>query len=143
EYVQIGADGGKVVVVEPPFDKELVKINEELTRKTLVFGDEKRQQAGAAQNEANLKLAAPVAADRAAYYGNAMRGASYDLLENIKNGTVKLEEIKKEHLPAELRNLTLPQQRAYLERLDKERQELNARARDLDKKRSEDIAKKQ
>src|SRR5262249_31620936 len=35
------------------------------------------------------------------------------------------------------------QQYEYLDQLDKERQELNARARDLDKKRSEYIAKKQ
>jgi Mg-chelatase subunit ChlD len=143
QYVQIGADGGQVVVVETPYDKELVKINAELTKKTLVFGDEKRQMAGAAQKEANLRLAAPVAADRAAYYGNAMRGASYDLLENIKNKTVKLEEIKKEFLPPELRDLTLEQQKAFLEKLDKERQELNSKARELDKKRSEYVAKKQ
>lgn len=142
-YVQIDADGGQIVVTETPFDKELVKINEELTKRTVVFGDEKRQQAGLAQKEANLKLAAPAAADRAAYYGNAMRGTSYDLLEQIKNNTIKLEEIKKEHLPPELRNLTLAEQRAYLAKLDQERQELNKKARDLDKKRAEFIAKKQ
>jgi Mg-chelatase subunit ChlD len=143
KYVQIGADGGPVITVETPFDKELVKINAELTKRTLVYGDEKRQAAGLLQNEANLKLAPPIAADRAAYYGNAMKGASYDLLENIKNKTVKLEEIKKEHLPAELRNLTLEEQRAYLVKLDKERQDLNTKARELDKKRMTFLAQKQ
>ena len=54
-----------------------------------------------------------------------------------------MEEIKKEHLPPELRNLTLKEQREYLDNLDKERQDLNAKARELDKKRTEFIAKKQ
>jgi Mg-chelatase subunit ChlD len=142
QYVQIGADGGKVVIVETPFDKELAKINEDLTKTTLVFGDDKRQQAGLQQKDANMKLKAPVAADRAAYYGNAGKGASYDLLENIKNKTVKLEDIKKEHLPVELRDLTLKEQHAYLDKLDKVRTDLNNKARELDRKRSEYIVKK-
>jgi len=88
-------------------------------------------------------LAPTVQADRAAFYANAGRGASYCLLENIKNGKVKLEDIKKEHLPPELRKLTLKEQREYLDKLDKQRTSLNEKARDLDKKRASFIAKKQ
>jgi Mg-chelatase subunit ChlD len=142
-YVQIDDNGGPVIVVETPYDKELAKINCDLTNNTLVYGTEKQQLAGKAQQDANLKLAPTVAADRAAFYGNAMKGASYDLLENVKKGTVKLEELKKEQLPQELRGLTLPEQKAYLARLDKTQQALNKKARELDKKRGEFIAKKQ
>ena len=56
---------------------------------------------------------------------------------------VKLEEVKKEHLPAAMQKMTLKEQRAYLDKLDKERTALNEKARDLDKKRNAFIAKKQ
>jgi len=142
-YVQIDAKGGPIVTVATPFDAELARINTELSRKTLVYGDERRQVTGKKQVEANVALPKAAAADRAAFYANSMRGASYDLLECLKNKKVKLEEIKKEHLPAELQKLDLKGQRAYLEKLDKERSELNQKARDLDKKRASYIAKKQ
>jgi Mg-chelatase subunit ChlD len=141
-YVQIDAQGGPVVVVETPFDKDLAKINNDLAGKVLVFGDAKTQAKGKAQQEANKKLAAPVAADRAGFYANAHRAESYDLLENIKKGTVKLEELKKEQLPSELRSLTLAQQKECLDKLDKERGDLLEKARDLDKKRTAFIADK-
>lgn len=142
-YVQIDAGGGPVVTVATPFDAELAKINTELSRNTLVYGDGRRQEAGKKQIERNVALPKAAAADRAAFYANSARGASYDLLESIKNKKVKLEDIKKEHLPPELQKLDLKGQRAFLEKLDKERTELNKKARDLDKKRTAFVAKKQ
>jgi Mg-chelatase subunit ChlD len=142
-YVQIDDNGGPIVVYKTPYDDELAEINAKLTKATLVYGTEKQQLAGKAQQQANLSLPPGVAADRAAYYGNAMKGASYDLLENIKNGTVKLEELKKEQLPEELRSLTPAQQKTYLAKLAKTRLELNKKAQQLDKKRSEFIAQEQ
>jgi Mg-chelatase subunit ChlD len=142
-YVQIDSQGGPVVVVATPFDADLAKINGELSRNTLCFGDAKEQRRGEGLKAANLALPAAAQADRAGFYANSSKGASYDLLENVKNGKVKLEELKKEQLPPELRKLNLKEQRAYLDKLDKRRTELNQQARELDKKRAAYVAKKQ
>lgn len=142
-YVQIDAKGGPVVVVSTPFDAELAKINNDLAKTTIVFGDAKGQMAGEQQKKDNQKLPTAVAADRAAFYANSHRAASYDLLENVKNKKVKLEELKKEQLPPELQKLNLAEQKTFLENLDKERTVLNEKARDLDKKRSAFITQKQ
>jgi Mg-chelatase subunit ChlD len=142
-YVQIDAQGGPVVVVATPFDADLAKINVELSKTTLIWGDEGKQMAGEKQTKANLALPKAVQADRAAFYANARKGASYCLLESVKNGSVKLEDIKKEHLPTVMQKMTLKEQREYLDKLDKERTALNEKARDLDKKRNAYIAKKQ
>jgi len=91
----------------------------------------------------NLGLEKSAAADRAAFYANSSRGASYCLLECVKNKTVKLEDLKKDELPPEMQKMTLTEQRAYLDKIDKQRTELNNRARDLDKKRAGYIAQKQ
>lgn len=142
-YVQINAQGGPVVVTATPFDADLARINAELTKTTLGFGDARRQNAVAEQKAANLALGKAVAADRAAFYANSARGASYDLLENVKSGKVKLEELKKEYLPPELKDLSIQQQKDFLAKLDQQRSTLNEQARALDKKRAAFVAQKQ
>lgn len=142
-FVQIDQQGGPIVVVATPFDADLAKINAELSKTTVVFGNFRQQSEGKDQIRRNLALPTEAAADRAGFYANSSRGASYDLLENVKNKTVKLEDLKKEDLPPELRDKTIAQQREFLDQLDKQRNELNSRARELDQKRAGFIAQKQ
>jgi Mg-chelatase subunit ChlD len=154
-FVQIDQGGGPVVTIATPFDKDLAQINVDLNRTTLVYGSRSLQQAGEAKKAINAGLAPGVAADRAAYFGYGAgghgmmggggfaAGPSYDLLVNIKAKKVKLEELKKEELPPELQKLTLKEQKAYLEKLDKERQQLTQKAGELAKKRAAFIAQKQ
>ena len=75
--------------------------------------------------------------------GGGYAGPSYDLLVNIKAKKVKLEELKKDELPPELQKLTLKEQKTYLEKIDKERQQLTQKAGELAKKRAAFIAQKQ
>ena len=92
---------------------------------------------------APVYVSSSVAADRACF--NAATGcvASYDLLDSIKAGKVKLENLKKDELPRELQGLSLTQQKDYLEKLAKSRAEIMKKAADLSKQRNEFIAKKQ
>jgi Mg-chelatase subunit ChlD len=142
-YVQIDQQGGPVVVVATPFDDDLAKINTELSKSIVVFGTTETQAKGKKQAEASAKLDKAAAADRAAFYANSHRGASYCLLEAVKNKTVKLEDLKAEQLPEKMRKMTLEEKRAHLDKIDKRRTDLNNQARDLDKKRNAFIAKKQ
>ncbi|MBI3410117.1 MAG: VWA domain-containing protein [Planctomycetes bacterium] len=143
-YVQIDQKGGPIVTIATPFDKDLAKINEEISKTTLVFGSKEAQMDAKGKAEVNAKLAAPAAADRAAFYARAGKGGTaYDLLTNIQKGTVKLESLKKDELPPELQKLTLEEQKAYLKKLEERRKDLSEEAIALDKKRNEFIAKKQ
>ena len=74
--------------------------------------------------------------------GCGNRGRSV-ILECVKNKTVKLEDLKKAQLPPEMQKMTLVEQKAHLEKIDKDRTALNEKARDLDKKRAAFIAQKQ
>jgi Mg-chelatase subunit ChlD len=141
-YVQIDQRGGPVVTVATPYDADLAKINAELARTTLVYGRPEMRSNAKGNLAKAAGLPAPVAADRAGYAGRTGMAASYDLLDNIKNGKVKLEKLKKEELPEELQKLTLDEQRAYLDKLDKRRSELLKEAGELDKKRGAFITKK-
>lgn len=141
-YVQIDQNGGPIVAVATPFDKELGAINAEISRTTLTFGRRAVQEQAKQLAEKNATLPAGAAADRAGYYARQGGATAYDLLQNIKAGKVKLRELKKEELPDELRDLPLPKQQEYLEKVDARRKELSTRALELDKKRSAFIAKK-
>ncbi len=141
-YVQIDQAGGPIVAIATPFDKELSEINREMSKNTLVFGRREAQAKAQKSADAGAALAPTSGADRAGFLARNGGAGSYDLLENIKQGKVKLEEIKKEELPEELKNLAPAEQKQYLDKLDKTRQELQKRALDLDRQRNEFVAKK-
>jgi hypothetical protein len=140
-YVAIPQNGGAVVVATP-FDKRLGEINTELARTTLPFGETKAREAGEDKAHAAAGLGAEAAAERAGFLAKTGKAAAYDLLDNIKSGKVKLETLKKEELPRELRDKTLAQQKEFLKKLDKRRTRLNKEVLELDKKRAEFIARK-
>jgi Mg-chelatase subunit ChlD len=142
-YVQIDEKGGPIVSVATPFDADLAKINTEISKTTLVYGNKGAQMAGESKKASNAALAPAAAADRAAFHARNGAGTSYDLLSNIQKGTVKLESLKKDELPPELQKLTLDEQKAYLKKVETERKELSEKALDLDKKRNAFIVKKQ
>src|SRR5262249_31278572 len=135
-YVQIPQDGGSTPVVATPFDKRLAEINGDLARTTLTYGDRTVQAEGRRKTEVAGALPVAEAAGRAGFQAKNNQAAAYDLLDNIKQGKVKLEDIKKDDLPDELKKMTPEERKEHLEKLDKRRTELNKEAIDLDKKRS-------
>ncbi len=141
-FVQIPQDGGVKQVVVTPFDKRLAEINGDLARSTLVYGKAEEQAKGDAKNKEAEKLAPAAAAERAAYQAKNGQASSYDLLDGVKRGHVKLEDLKKEELPKELQDLKPAERKEYLNKLDEKRETMQKEALDLDKKRSDFIAKK-
>jgi Mg-chelatase subunit ChlD len=133
-YAAIPQEGG-VVAIATPYDRELAEINGEMARTTVVYGKDGDREEGATKARAAAALPAPAAAERVAAGAKAGRTATYDLLDAAKAGRVKVEELKPEELPPEMRKLTPKERKEYLDKLDKRRAELNKRALDLDKKR--------
>lgn len=142
-YVQIGQDGGPVVVTATPFDAELAKINVELNRTQLLFGAKKAQEEGKGKLALSAGLPAAAQADRAAFNARAGGATAYDLIQNLRDGKVKLADIKKDELPDELQGKTLEQQKEILAQIEQKRTELSKQAIELDKRRNAFIATKQ
>ena len=140
-YVQIAQDGGGMAVATP-YDKDLAAINKELARTTLTYGDAAQQRDGERKKDSAARLEPAAAAERASFAAKSGAVAAYDLLDAVKSGKLKLDDLKQEHLPPELQKLSRPEQKAYLDRLDRRRGELSKQAVDLDKKRSAYIGKK-
>jgi len=140
-FVAIPQDGG-VVAVATPFDARLAEINTAMARSIVVFGTAEKRERDLRKADDAAKLPAAPAADRAGFAGKEGKAASYDLLDAVKAKTVKLEDLKDDQLPAELKKMTLEERKAHLDKLDKQRTALQKEAVELDKKRSDFIQKK-
>jgi uncharacterized protein involved in exopolysaccharide biosynthesis len=89
-----------------------------------------------------MGAAGPAAlADRAAFKSKNAFDEEKDLLAAVDTGAVRLETVKKEDLPADLRDKSLADQKAELQRVRDERKALEAKLASLSKKRSESLAK--
>ncbi len=142
-YVNIAQDGGVTPVVATPFDKRLGEINTELADSTLVFGKGEARERDLKKTDEARKLAPEAGAARAAFQAKNHQAATYDLLDNIKQNKIKLEDVKKDELPEQMKKMTLEEQKKYLKELDEKRDKLRKECLELDKKRSAYIAEEQ
>jgi hypothetical protein len=139
-YAKIAQTGG-VVTVKTPFDARLAEINRKLTETTVVFGRKEKREADKKKAAAAAALPGGVAADRAGYVAKSRRAAPYDLIDAIRSRKVKLEDLKPEELPEDLRKMKPEERKAHLDKLREERTKLTTEALELDKKRNEFIRK--
>jgi Mg-chelatase subunit ChlD len=135
-YAAIPQEGG-VLAIATPFDEKLARINAKLAGSTLVYGRAEVRRLGEAKAAAAGALPAPAAADRAGFSAKGGSVASYDLIDSVKDKKVKVEDIKEEDLPEELRKIPANERKAYLEKVEKKRDELRREARELDRQRTE------
>ena len=142
-FAQIAQDGG-VKPIDTPFDKELARSTANCSRRTSATGWKKIARLARARTQPPSALpgAGGVAADSAGFRSKASRLAANDLLDDLKEGKMKLEDVKDEQLPDELKKMKPEERKAHVEKLQKERDELKKKALDLDKKRLDFITKK-
>jgi hypothetical protein len=134
EYAAIAQTGG-MRSFPTPMDEELSRLSAELGSTVVAFGDEEMK---ARKNEADEMVAsmpAAAVAERAAYKSVSGRMGAYDLLDALEAEEVKLEEIKRDHLPAEMRDMSDEEKRLFILQKKENREKLNRRIAELSAKR--------
>ena len=122
-----------------PYDDELARLHDALGATTLAYGAH-RGAVAAAQTVASLAPAA-VKAERARFLiatGKAVGGKG-DLLEDTRDGKLKLADIEPQALPPELRSKAPAEQAAILEAEQNERSTLARRIGELTRKRQQHL----
>lgn len=135
-YVAI-AQTGNMQVVSTPMDEELSRLNREIGTTIVAYGSERERGAVMAKQAVAEAAPAAASADRLAYNAatsKVVQGGG-DLVDDLKEGRAKLTELKKDELPAELKDKTPEQQKAYLAQQETKRKELQAQVAGLVKKR--------
>jgi uncharacterized protein YegL len=150
QYFRIAQDGG-VQSVATPYDSKLSELGNKLGATYLAYGggagpkgDSFREEARARQasTETTVAASAPMGAQADRAVNKALNRDAYvgDLLQSIENNTVKLDEVKAEDLPEDLRKLSADERKKEVERRLAERQKIRDEIVTLKKQRDDYVA---
>ena len=150
QYFSIAQDGG-VQAITTPYDEQLGQLATQLGGTFVAYGggagesgDKKRALVAreVASVEASVATSAPSTAKAERALNKALNGEAYvgDLLQNIENGSIKLDAVKDEDLPSDLRKLSVEERKQEIEKRLAERRDLRAQIMSLSKQRQEFIA---
>lgn len=108
-FAQIEQNGG-AVIVSCPQDQKIKELTLELNDTVCLYGDKNQRERGSTKLKAVGKSSFEANASRAAYQSKNFKGkvisGNEDLVDEWKNGNVKLEEIDEKQLPVELSKLS-------------------------------------
>jgi uncharacterized protein YegL len=145
-YIPIPQDGGQIVVIETPFDRDIIILQEEINRTVIPYGP-RAQQKRVEEKTRQVAAAAPSSASdmasflnkRAKVSGEAVTGSG-DLVADVAAGRQALDAIKDDELPDTLRSMPSDKRRAEIDRNLSERKALNEKLSALVAKRDRYVA---
>lgn len=143
KYFAIAQDGG-VQAIATPYDSRLAELAGKISNTYITYGSSARQRANAVEitsNESRVATDAPMSAqaDRAVNKAVNSRAYKEDLIQDIENETIKLEDVKEEELPENLKKLPPAERKKEVEKRIAERKAIKAEILELSKKRDEFI----
>ena len=134
-YAAVAQEGG-MQVVETPFDDELAELNVLLEETVVPFGSDSRRTEYEDRRKRVSALAPALAAERAACKSVDADMGSWDLVDALRSGEARLDDLRDRDLPQVLRGMSLSERRAYLSRVEEERADILRRIETLREKRS-------
>ena len=131
--------------IPAPQDQKLSELSAELNKTYLAYGDTQTRKEAAerqvAQDANAASAGASVAAARAQTKGSLLyNNAAWDLCDACRLGKVKIEELTEEQLPEFLRKMSVPERKAYIERMTSQRAEIQQQIQQLSQQRDSYIA---
>ena len=150
QYFLIPQNGG-VQRISTPYDNELSELGSRLGGTYLAYGGgagkdgedfraAQKQMAESVEYSVLRGSAPSAAAERSV--NKALNSKAYigDLLQDIENGSTKLESVKTEDLPSELQKLSVEERTKYIEKRLAQRAEIRNQIMALSRQRAEYIA---
>jgi Mg-chelatase subunit ChlD len=145
QYFAIPQSGG-VQAITTPYDEELGVLANRLGSMFVAYGygvgaggEAKRAEVAgvAAQVETRVALEAPPVAKAERAVNKAMNSKAYvgDLLQNIENGSVKLDAVNPAELPADLQSMSPAERQQEIEKRLAERRTIRGQILSLSKQR--------
>ena len=153
QYFAIPQNGG-VQTISTPYDERISELGTKLGGSYVAYGGGAgeagvRYRLEAAQNvdmvEKQVTFSAKAEARAQRSLNKAINPKAYigDLLQDIENGTTKLESVKEEDLPSDLSGLSSADRVKEIDRRLAERREIRQQILELSKQRAEYIAGEQ
>jgi hypothetical protein len=133
----------QVVQIHAPQDAEIAKLGTELNKTYVAFGANGKASADnqVAQDKNAASVSPAVVAQRAVTKANAQYvNDRWDLVDAAKKADFKVEAVKEEELPAEMRKMSVDERKAFVDSKAKDRAQIQEKINDLVKQRSEFVA---
>lgn len=132
-----------IAYVAAPQDQEIARLGAELNKTYIGYGAQgavRREMQ--AKQDANAASAAPAAViSRSVSKSTALyKNSSWDLVDAAKDGDVKVEAMKEEDLPAEMKPMKVEERKKFVEEKAKERADIQQKIADLNKQREAFVA---
>jgi uncharacterized protein YegL len=148
-FIPIPQDGGQVVIIETPYDEEIIILQNQINGTVIPYGPAPMQKRTEDQTRQLSKVAAAApaqASDMTSYINKRSRTSSEavtgggDLVSDVAAGKQKLDGVKEEELPESLRKLDPEQRKSQLNKQMTERKALNQKLAALVTKRDAFVA---
>jgi hypothetical protein len=144
KYINIDHNA-EIVHIDAPQDVEIIKLGQQLNKTYIAFGNSGREkkELQAEQDANSMSLSPEVMVQRSVTKsGSQYRNSGWDLVDAKKDGTIKIEELKDEELPDEMKNMNVQERKTYLDKMEKEREKIQTKINNLNNERSKYIAQK-
>jgi hypothetical protein len=133
----------RVAAIGAPQDKGIVELGSKLNSTYVPYGllgsSAANRQATQDRNAGGMGNGSAV--ERAVTKSSTNYvNSGWDLVDAVKSNKVKLEDLKAEDLPENMRSMSLNEKKAYIDARAKEREEIQSLIRGLDKERQQYIA---
>lgn len=136
QFASIDHNNGTVVITTP-FDDQITELSAAVNETYLPVGEagEWGRFNQTAQDANAVTLNSAASAARAQTKANALYNCSWDLIDACKMGQLKLEEVKEEDLPENMRSMTMEERRAYIDQMQEKRAGIQKQINDLGQQR--------
>lgn len=148
-FIPIPQDGGELVIIETPYDDDIIILQKDINRTVIPYGPQRLQKRVEEKTRqlAQVAAAAPASAsDMASYLNKRSKVSSEavtgdgDLVSAVASGRATLGNVKDDELPDEWRKLSPEQRKAELDKQTLERKTLNEKLATLVTKRDAFVA---
>ncbi|MEH6633350.1 MAG: vWA domain-containing protein [Halopseudomonas aestusnigri] len=120
KYIPIPQDGGRITVIETPFDGDIIILQKRLDETVIPYGSDDEQST--VREKMSTKSEAPesVQVENSKFYSKrtvskeVITGGG-DLIGDIRNGVISLDKVDENGLPTDLQGLSLEEKQTYID----------------------------
>ncbi|HUR96962.1 MAG TPA: hypothetical protein VMZ26_02725, partial [Pyrinomonadaceae bacterium] len=147
KYFAIAQDGG-VQAIATPYDSKLADLANKLGKTYVTYGVKKDRDANVSAqqiSELRIQSRAVMGAQAERAVNKAVNSFQYDgdLVQDIENGSVKIEDVKTENLPEEMQKMSVAERKKEIDKRIAERKAIRAEILTMSKQRDDFIAAEQ
>ena len=135
----------KIVHISAPQDQKIVELGKELNKTYLAYGisGNKKKERQARQDKNALSVSEEVMVERSVAKASPQySNVSWDVVDAVKSGRLKIGDIKEEDMPEEMKNMSMAEKVKYVDNMKKKREKIQEKIKLLKKERDEYVSQK-